>query len=313
MDRQGGAETMMQWNDHFKMGIPAFDQEHRQIFKIAGQILEIAQAPGIDEADRMPALRQALNELVSCFSQHAAQEEAYMREIGYEGYGLHMMLHDDFRSTQMARYRQIVERDVCNKEEVWNFIGSELGWLLEHIATADMAIVGKSVLSRPAPRGLELAAVEREINRLLAATLDIEANAAVVDAHYQGEPLGEMICQKIVYRRAWRKSVVLCGVERSFVRRVARCLYGDLFGDKPDLVLSTIEVFTARFWITLSRQLTGLDDNIDVCESRFLLEGTLAEELRGLEPAISLLFRSDHGKFFVATDSWRIGERMKLA
>ena len=200
---------MMQWNDHFKMGIPAFDQEHRQIFKIAGQILEIAQAPGIDEADRMPALRQALNELVSCFSQHAAQEEAYMREIGYEGYGLHKMLHDDFRSTQMARYRQIVERDVCNKEEVWNFIGSELGWLLEHIATADMAIVGKSVLSRPAPGGLELAAVEREINRLLAATLDIEANAAVVDAHYRGEPLGEMICQKIVYRRAWRKSVVL--------------------------------------------------------------------------------------------------------
>ena len=72
-------------------------------------------------------------------------------------------------------------------------------------------------------------------------------------------------------------------------------------------------MFTARFWITLSRQLTGLDDNIDVCESRFLLEGTLAEELRGLEPAISLLFRSDHGRFFVATDSWRIGERMKLA
>lgn len=304
---------MLQWKEHFRMGIPAFDQEHRQIFKIAGQILEIVQAPGIEEADRMLALRQELSLLVSCFSEHAAREEAYMREIGYEGYGLHKMLHDDFRSTQMAKYRQIVERDVCNKEEVWDFIGSEIGWLLEHIATADMAIVGKGVLNRPAARGLELAAVEREINRLLAATLNIEANAAVASAQYAGEPFGEMICQKIVYRRAWRKSVVICGVERSFVRRVARCLYGDVLGDKPDLVLSTMEVFSARFWITLSRQLTGLDDNIDVCESRFLLEGTLADELRGLEPAISLLFRSDYGKFFVATDSWCIGERMKLA
>lgn len=304
---------MLQWNNHFGMGIPAFDQEHRRIFEIAGQILEIVQAPGIDEARRMLALRQGLNRLVSCFSKHAAQEEAYMRETGYGGYGLHKMLHDDFRSTQMAKYRQIVERDVCNKEEVWDFIGSEIGWLLEHIATADMAIVGKDVLNRPAGCGLELAAVEREINRLLAATLHIEANAAVASARYEGEPFGEMICQKIVYRRAWRKSVVLCGVERALVGRMARYLYGDALGDKPDLVLSTVEVFSARFWITLSRQLTGLDDNIDVCESRFLLEGALPDELRGPEPAISLLFHSDYGKFFVATDSWCIGERMKLA
>lgn len=304
---------MIGWNEHIIMGIPELDEEHRQLFRLAGWILEIVHAPDGHETVYMPALRQGLNELMSCFSQHAAREEAYMRKLHWEGYALHKMLHDDFRSTQMAKYRQIVERDVCNKEEVWDFIGSEIGWLLEHIAAEDLAIVGKSVLSQPADHGLALAVVEDAVNRLLSATLNMEVNAMVADHHYEGEPLGEMICQRIVYRRAWRKSVVVCGMERSFVERMAQRLYGNALGNEADLILSTVEMFSAQFWITLNRQLTGLDDNIDVCESRFLLESSLPEELGKLEPSISLLFTSAQGKFFVATNSRCIGKKMKLA
>lgn len=304
---------MIGWNEHFIMGIPALDEEHRQIFRLAGRILEIVHTPGGEEAARMSALRQGMNDLITCFSRHAAREEAYMREIRCEGYALHKRLHDDFRSAQMIRYRQIVARDTCSEEAVRAFIGAEIGWLVEHMATADLAIIGKRGLSRPAARGLDLAVVEREINRLFRTALNMEVNAVAADTCYGGESPEEMICQKIVYRWGWRKSAVVCGVEPSFVRHMARLLYGNTLEKERDLILSTVEMFSARLWITLNRHLTGLEDEIDVCENQFLPQDALPGELRGLEPAVSVLFTSDQGRFFVATDARCIGKRMKSA
>ena len=43
-----------------------------------------------------------------------------------------------------------MKRGECSKEEIQDFVGSGIGWLLEHIATADMAIIGKGILAAPA-------------------------------------------------------------------------------------------------------------------------------------------------------------------
>ena len=93
-------------------------------------------------------IREAMTYITSYFDRHAQAEEAYMRRIGYDGYGMHKKLHDDFRSIQMAKYQKFIENGQCNKDDVWDFIGSGIGWLLEHIATADMAIVGKGIRHR---------------------------------------------------------------------------------------------------------------------------------------------------------------------
>ena len=299
---------MITWNDSYEMGIASFDEEHRQLFRISEQILEMLRAREHEDTARMFVIREGLNYLEGYFAQHAAQEEAYMRAIGYEGYALHKMLHDDFQKNQMAKYQWIAASGMCSREDAWDFVGSGIGWLLEHIATADMAIVGKGILCRPEAWQADLSTLEREVNQLLTATLNLETNAKVVSDQYAGEPIGKMVCQRFVYRWGGLGITVISGIERSFLLDVAKSLYGSGVEDEMDLILSTLETFSASFWLTLSRQMTGSQEKIELRESGFLMTSALPEELRTLEPTLSLLFTSDKGKFFVATNSKAMGQ-----
>ena len=294
---------MLIWNENYLMGVEELDNDHRHMFQIAEQILNRVRERSDDPAMRIFIIREGLKYLHGYFFRHAAQEEAYMRKIGYEGYALHKMQHDDFQKIQMAKYQKIVASGTCSKEDVWDFIGSGVGWLLEHIATADMAIVGKGVLQKTVAADASVATLENEINLLCIATLNINAYVKVVNTNYTGESFGKAVCQKIVYEKDGQETTVISGVERSFILYVAKMLYGGSVEDEMDLILSTLEVFGAQFWITLSRQLTGSSSMITIKENHFIMGGTLQEELQKLEPAISVLFTSGKGQFFLSSSS----------
>lgn len=304
---------MITWSETYRMGVPELDEDHRQLFQISEQILKRVKTRGDEAPMRMFVLREGLNYLHGYFAHHAAREESYMRRIGYPGYALHKMQHEDFQNNQLAKYQKIADSGVCSQEDVWEFVGSGIGWLLEHIATADLAIVGKGVLSGPPKADVNKTALEREINLLLAATLNIEANAKIISTQYAGEPFGRAVCQRFVYRRGEQASTVISGIERSFLLSVAKMLYGDHVEDEMDLVLSTVEEFSAQFWITLSRQLTGNYEKIDILENHFLLAQSLSDELRNLHPVVSILFTSDLGKFFISSDSERMANICKIS
>ena len=80
-------------------------------------------------------------------------------------------------------------------------------------------------------------------------------------------------------------------------------LYGDETGDEMELVLPTLQMFSANFWRTLGMRFAGNTDCIDLQESRFIIGKQLPTELEQLNPKISVLFTSDKGKFFLASDS----------
>lgn len=270
---------MIVWNKSLEMGVESLDQEHQEhqeLFHISRQMLERMDARGHEASTRKFVLREGLRFINGYFDSHAAREEAYMKQIGYEGYALHRMLHDDFRRVQLPKYEKLLEKGDCTKEDVWNFIGYGVGWLLEHVATADLAIVGKGVLSQsPKASTDDATTLEREINQLFIATLNIEANAKIVSKKYQGEAFGRTLCQKFTYQK----------------------------DGKTMLILSTVESFSAHFWESLSRQTTGYRDHIRIQENRFLVGHTLPDELKRIRPELSVLFTSDKGKFFVACDS----------
>lgn len=294
---------MIFWSENYKMGIEEFDREHEKIFEIAESLLERVRSRG-DEADmRLFIIREGLKYLHSYFERHARKEEAYMRKIGYEGYALHKMQHDDFCHIQMAKYQKIVSSGQCSKEEIWDFIGSGVGWLLEHIATADMAIVGKGVLTVPPVTSIDQAVLEEKLNLLFDATLNLEPNVKIVSTNYGGEPFGRAVYQKFVYERDGREITVISGIEESFMLDVAKTLYGDSVENELDLVLSTVEMFGARFWISLSRELIGTGSKINIKNNSFLVGSLLSEEIQNLKPTTSILCTSDKGKFFVACDS----------
>ena len=188
-----------------------------------------------------------------------------------------------------------MKRGECSKEEIQDFVGSGIGWLLEHIATADMAIIGKGILAAPAKNSDFEARLEEKINTLLTASLNIAANAKIIGRSYQGEFLGKAVYQKMVYSLDSR-------IESSFLLRVAEMIYGTEVKNEMDLILSSLQLFAANFWRSIGQHFAGSNTMMTMKSNSFIIAGLLSEELRKLKLTHSLLFASDMGKFFIAVN-----------
>ena len=62
------------------------------------------------------------------------------------------------------------------------------------------------------------------------------------------------------------KVTVIAGIERSFVLKVARMLYGEGIDSETDLIMSTLDIFGTNFWATLGRKFLGGDPRFTVSE-----------------------------------------------
>ena len=297
----------LKWKEHYDMGLEPFDNDHKQLFKIADRIIETVEGPnGMDEKTRLFVVREGVKYLKNYFIEHAAREEAYMRQIGYSEYELHKRLHDEFQYVHLARFEQIIERGVCTKEETFDFVGVGIGWLLEHITTADMAIVGKGVLCRPKVAELNEEVLEHEINMLFTATLNLHVNAKIISTNYGGEYFGEAVYQKLTYRRGTELLTVVAGIEKSFLISFAQMIYGEETGEEEVLIMSTLEIFGANFWRTLGERLIATNSGAVYQENHFLSQKQMQAYFAANSPAVSVLFRSDQGKFFISSEdeSW---------
>lgn len=291
------------WSEHYSMGLPMIDADHKKLFQIADKIVgTVEDSRGGDERARIFVVREGVKYLKNYFAEHAAREEAYMRHIGYKDYEDHKRLHDEFQREQLTRFEQITERGTCTKDEVFDFIGAGIGWLLEHVSTADMAIVGRGVLCRPAVKVMNEQAVVDEVNRMFIATLNMEVNARIVSLVYGGEPFGEAVYQKFVYEKQGETLTVIAGIEKSFLVKVAQSVYGNDLTDADALVLSSLEIFGANFWRTLGERLARPQIRADYREGHFLSKKQVQEMFAAQKPVASVLFGSDKGKFFIATD-----------
>lgn len=295
------------WSEHYTMGIPEIDEDHKNLFRIAEKLVNTVESPkGMNEWSRMFVVREGVNYLKNYFIEHASREEAYMRRIGYTDYVAHKRLHDEFQYVQIARFEKIIERGNCSRDEVFDFVGTGIGWLLEHISTADMAIMGKGVLCIPRAEELNPKVLEQEVNMLFTATLNLNLNARIVDPNYGGEPFGDALMQQYIYQKDQQDIYIYSGIEKSFLIDVAKMVYGEDLGESEGLILSTLEVFGANFWRTLGERLIqNNSDKIIYRENHYLSEKELRRIYVEKIPAVSVLFDSDMGKFFIASEDGR--------
>ena len=234
-----------------------------------------------------------------------------MRRIGYRDYAVHKYLHDEFQFGYLSRFETVIGRGTCTREEAFEFVGGGIGWLLEHVATADMAIVGKGVLCWPAARELDHKVIAEEINRMFVATLNMEVNARVINEEYIGEPFGDAIYQSFLYRRGEKELSVIAWIEKKFLIRIAQSVYDDSLEDADALILSSIEIFGASFWRTLGERLLKSKDTVEYIQGEFLSLEQMREIVVSHPPAISVLFGSDMGKFFIASEDSYFPDHMK--
>ena len=299
------------WSEHYTMGIPEIDEDHKHLFRIAEKLVNTVESPqGMNEWSRMFVVREGVKYLKNYFLEHAAREEEYMRRIGYADYVTHKRLHDEFQYVQMARFEEIIERGNCSRDEVFDFVGVGIGWLLEHISTADMAIVGKGVLCSPKAEELNEKVLEQEVNMLFTATLNLNLNARIINPDYGGEAFGDALCQQYIYQKDQKKVYIYSGIEKSFLIGVAKMVYGEDLGESEGLILSTLEVFGANFWRTLGERLIQHNSGGSVYKENHFLSGKELRDVYAAKiPAVSVLFDSDMGKFFIASEDERWNQR----
>ena len=293
---------MIKWSKNYLMGIDKLDEEHKELFRISDQIYNKVMERGDDAKYRLFLMNETLEYMLRYFKRHAKSEEIYMREIGYAGYEFHKMLHDELYNMLLKKKADIVKRNECSKKEIAELVGDGIGWLLEHIITEDMAIVGKGISAISSYNSDFEEQLKNVINTNLISFLNVTANVKIINRNYQGEDFGKVICQKMVYNLGSRQIVVISGIEKTFLIRVAEMIYGTDIEDEIDLVLYSMQTFGANFWRSIGQYFVGNHDLLSLSSNSFIIARSIPEELDMLKPEKSLLFDSDMGKFFIATN-----------
>ena len=293
---------MIKWSKNYLMGIDKLDEEHKELFRISDQIYNKVMERGDDAKYRLFLMNETLEYMLRYFKRHAKSEEIYMREIGYAGYEFHKMLHDELYNMLLKKKADIVKRNECSKKEIAELVGDGIGWLLEHIITEDMAIVGKGISAISSYNSDFEEQLKNVINTNLISFLNVTANVKIINRNYQGEDFGKVICQKMVYNLGSRQIVVISGIEKTFLIRVAEMFYGIDIEDEMDLVLYSMQTFGANFWRSIGQYFVGNHDLLSLSSNSFIIARSIPEELDMLKPEKSLLFDSDMGKFFIATN-----------
>lgn len=297
-----GDDKLIKWSKNYLMGIDKLDEEHKELFRISDQIYNKVMERGDDAKYRLFLMNETLEYMLRYFKRHAKSEEIYMREIGYAGYEFHKMLHDELYNMLLKKKADIVKRNECSKKEIAELVGDGIGWLLEHIITEDMAIVGKGISAISSYNSDFEEQLKNVINTNLISFLNVTANVKIINRNYQGEDFGKVICQKMVYNLGSRQIVVISGIEKTFLIRVAEMIYGTDIEDEMDLVLYSMQTFGANFWRSIGRYFVGNHDLLSLSSNSFIIARSIPEELDMLKPEKSLLFDSDMGKFFIATN-----------
>lgn len=124
--------AFMEFDDRFKVGYPAIDQQHGELFRAVN---------GLHDAMREGKARQQLGEVLSFLReytvQHFSMEEGLMQKSNYPGYQDHKRLHDELT-------RQVVDLEAKQQAgsitlslSVMNFLKD---WLVQHISKEDMRL-----------------------------------------------------------------------------------------------------------------------------------------------------------------------------
>ena len=125
-----------EFTEEYLTGIPLVDEEHRMLFAITGKVVDLLRN-GVSDVD-IPEILRILGELRDYTHKHFADEENYMRSIGYEGLEAQQRAHAAF----IAALDEINEEQLRMQPDEYlrSLIEFLLGWLINHILKTDKCI-----------------------------------------------------------------------------------------------------------------------------------------------------------------------------
>ncbi len=129
-------ENPCEFTEEYLTGIDVVDREHKILFEIADRANRLVRR-GVTHENYDDILR-ILEELTEYTKSHFADEEEYMRAIGYEGYAAQRRAHEAF----IERLEEIDRKEIEDAPQQYmeSLIEFLLGWLINHILQSDKKI-----------------------------------------------------------------------------------------------------------------------------------------------------------------------------
>ena len=124
---------MYYFTDEYLTGVELVDEEHKELFRIIGQVHEII-ADGL-MADKNDEIIRLLEELRIYTKSHFMDEEEYLRSIQYEGLGAQKAAHEIF-SAGLDEI-DLNKIGVHQEKMVGELITFMAEWLVDHILRMD--------------------------------------------------------------------------------------------------------------------------------------------------------------------------------
>lgn len=288
----------IQWQDRFNIGVEVIDQAHRRLFSIVEKMTDLY----VERHEEKFACVEGIKYFKAYALKHFAEEEAYMREIGYPDYLAHKKLHDKMRYETLPELERLLYESDFSTEAVQRFIGVCTGWLTGHIIIEDRGIAG----GRPresAPvrlddeRSVIQAVIVSPLQEILGCPIQFSGEFSVKD-----NILHEQYYELTYCAQAGNRLRIILVMGQELLLRAAGLVFGMDFCEKNEIVCFAIQELAQnliqRAEVSFGRQ----PDKFQLEKGRFLGHEEFLERFGERPPQHSLLFRVGQESFALCID-----------
>ncbi len=287
-------DTQFIWNEENNIGVDIIDKEHQRLFNIINKLFALKEE-GKDS-------RRTCYEGIKFFKSHAikhfADEEEYMKSIGYDGYEQHKSIHDSFRKNTLPTLEKELENTNYSTDAVEHFLGVCSGWLVGHTLTEDAAITGKS--GRRWENLLpdeEIDAIRKVIIQLVFDMFHLESQ--MISDVYGGEKFGNGIYYRLVYGKKNEKKkqeVILVFEEKLLINTVGKVI-GVQTNKLDNMLLHATRITAKQFVSRIMKHLQNME-GYELEEENLLSYEKFKKVFENEKFQVSLLFNTSGSGYF---------------
>jgi diguanylate cyclase (GGDEF)-like protein/hemerythrin-like metal-binding protein/PAS domain S-box-containing protein len=118
------------WHKSYRCGEASIDQEHHALFDLANRLMSVAISTEVNQV----LVASALEELISCISQHFSHEEAVLARYHYDGLADHALKHQRLLG-QTIELRRLAAEDELALSDLVLFIAQDV--VVRHLLHED--------------------------------------------------------------------------------------------------------------------------------------------------------------------------------
>ena len=287
-------EGRFEWREEYSIGVDVIDKEHQRLFQIINKLFSFRE----EDKDNQWVCQEGIKYFKGHAVKHFADEEDYMKSIGYPELERHRSIHRSFRENTLPALEEEMERTGYSADALNHFLGVCAGWLIGHTLTEDQAIRdgGKSTWEDMLPEE-EQDAIKKVIVQLVFDMFHLESQ--LISDSYGGERFGDGVYYRLVYgsgQEEKKQEVLMVFEEKLLVNTVGKVL--GLQSNKLDSMLVNAARYTSRQFVGRVMEHLPAFSAYELKEENLLSYEQFQRVYKREKPQVSLLFNTGGAGYF---------------